>query len=712
MTARPRPVARLAVTGVSLVLLALVAVLALAVAPVALAADPPEITGPVTDQAGVIPAADEAEAEAAIADLQAATRLQLWAVYVDDLGGLPIDEFVAETVERNGLGSSDALLLVAIDDRQYRLNVDDSVLTAAEVEEVAVTATEPALSDGEWGGAIVATADALGEAVGGGGAPEPTAAPQPTDDGSTDDGSGSDSGGSAVLPIIGLILFGTGLAIVLIVAIRALLSARLRARTAEERDVQTGDLARKANVLLIQTDDLVRAADTEVAFAEAEFGDDATPYRTALAAAQAEVRAAFEARQQLDDEIPDDAATRRRLLEEIVARCEAARATLDAQVKAFEELRALERNAPAILAGLPPAIETLESRLATIRVTRTTLEAYADADWASVKGNIPEAEKRIAFARTAVGTDPAAPDAGRSARRAQTALAEAITLLDAIDRLSTALAEARRQVDVELTAADRDIAEAKAALGDGSIAAGVQAGLAEARLGEVERLIASVRRSLAEPRPSVVAALEQAREANAIGDEVLAGIRGERERIARAAAALEAAIRAAQLAVTRAADFVATRRNGIRQEARTRLSEAERHLEAAIKVGATDPAAGTAEAQAAQRLANEALLYGSSDFATWDSGGIGSGGRRGAEGEIVGAILGGIIGSMIGSGRGGFGGTPWGSSGGGSGGGARRSGGGSLGGMLGGGRRSGGGSFGGGFGGGSRGGRVSGGGRF
>jgi hypothetical protein len=511
-----------------------------------------------------------------------------------------------------------------------------------------------------------------------------------------------------VLPIVGLIRFGLGLAIVLIVAIRALLSARLRARTAEELDVQTGDLARKANVLLIQTDDMVRAADTEVAFAEAEFGDDAAPYRAALATAQAEVRAAFEARQRLDDEIPDDAATRRGLLEEIVRRCEAARATLDAQVKAFEELRALERNAPAILAGLPPAIETLESRLATVRATRTALEAYADADWASVKGNVPEAEKRIAFARTASGVAPTAPDAGRTARRAQTALAEAITLLDAVERLSTALAEARRQVDAELTAADRDIAEAKAAIGAGSVPAGVQG-----RLAEAESIVAGVRRSLAEGRPSIVTALERARAANAIGDEVLAGIRGERERVAKAAAVLETSIRAAQLSVTRASDFVATRRNGIRQEARTRLSEAERHLDAAIKVGATDPAAGTAEAQTAQRLADEALRIGSSDFATWDSGGIGGGGRRGAEGEIVGAILGGIIGSMIGSGQGGFGGTPWGSSGSGPlGGGARRSGGSSLGGMLGGARRSGGGGFGGGFGGGSRGGRVSGGGRF
>jgi uncharacterized membrane protein YgcG len=659
------------------------------------AAQPPSITGPVTDQAGVMDSGDEAEATEAIEQLRADTGLQLFAVYVDDLGGMPIDQFMDETIALNGLGDDDGLLLVSVGDRQYRLDVASTRLDDAQVDSVAANFTEPRLAEDDWSGAVVATTEGLAEALGGSPAPGP--GPQPAPEG----------GG---IPIWLWLVIGIGVLIAVLLGLRWFLSSRLKARSPEERDVNTGDLAREANVLLVQTDDLVRDAEAEVGFAEAQFGDEAQPYREALEASKADMAAAFEARQILDDDKPEDEATRRELLQKVIGSCKSAQQRLADQAEAFEQLRSVERNAPEILAALPAQVAALEARVPAAAETRAALEAYAEADWATVAGNIPEAEKRIAAVKKALsdtaaagatGTDAAT---GRAARLAQKAAAEATTLLDAVDRLAASLETARTQAGAEIGAAEQDLASAAQA----------GPGASDPRIAEAQGLLASARQALAAPRPSVITALEQAQKANLLGDEILAGIRGAAEKAAREAAALETGIRTAQVAVTRASDFIATRRNGIRQEARTRLSEAERHLATAIQLGPTDPATATQQAVAAQGLADEALRIAQQDFNTWDAGGVASGGQRGMNGELVGAILGGVIGGMLGAGRGGYGGTPWGRSGsGGMGGlgglGGLGGGGGSLGGMLGGGRSSSGGGFGGGFGGG---GRSRGGGRF
>ena len=134
----------------------------------------------------------------------------------------------------------------------------------------------------------------------------------------------------------------------------------------------------------------------------------------------------------------------------------------------------------------------------------------------------------------------------------------------------------------------------------------------------------------------MAAAYAKARRANEIADEVLAGIRTAAEQQAALAARLDTSIRGAQATVTRASDYVATRRGGVGGEARTRLAEAARHLDQAVAAGAADPAAGIREAEAASRLANEALAIAQRDYGGWDDpwrGGRGGGGRRGRRGR-------------------------------------------------------------------------------
>jgi hypothetical protein len=405
------------------------------------------------------------------------------------------------------------------------------------------------------------------------------------------------------------------------------------------------------------------------------------------------------------------------MLEELVIRCERSQRALDAEGDRFEQLREVERRAPELLAAMPARLAELEQELEAARIDDAALAAYAESNRAPVAGHVVEAEKRLAVARQAIAEGSAAVEkgdtilAGRGARLAEGSLGQAKDLIAAVRNLRHSLDESRARVAAELDQAEPELARA-----EGSMAGGAAGGASlAARLAEAKQLVASARERLAQPQPDVVGALADATRANEIGDELLAGLRTAQETAARSAAALEGAVRDAQLAISRASDLVATRRSGIGGQARTRLVEAERRLDAAVSLGPTDPAAALVEAQAAARLANESYREASRDIGgSGMGGGIGGPTVGGGGSDLAGAIIGGILGGIIsGGGRGGgLGGTGWGSpfpgnipgnilgggGGGGGGGGSRRGGGGGWGGSRGGGgggnsRRGGGGRF-------------------
>jgi hypothetical protein len=189
----------------------------------------------------------------------------------------------------------------------------------------------------------------------------------------------------------------------------------------------------------------------------------------------------------------------------------------------------------------------------------------------------------------------------------------------------------------------------------------------------------------------------------------VARVREGEERRQKEVAAVDAAIRAAELSADRAEEFIAGRSHGIGRRARTALSEADAALERARAARESDPQAALADAKRASELADAAYARARNDFNDTVSRGYGGtvviGGQPYPTGrnanwgsDVGGAILGGIIGSILsGGGRGGWGGGGFGGGGfggGGFGGGGFGRGGG--GGIFGGGGRSIGGGFGGG----------------
>jgi len=674
------------------------AVLALVVAPIALAASPPRLEGFVTDQVDVLGGERDA-VEAALGDLLGDHGVQLFVLFVDTTEDLTVTEFADETARLNSLGADDALLVVAIEDRTDAIWISDRLddaVTDAELDSIITGTLEPGLRDGDFAGATIATALALGDAA----APVPVITPGPTAS-ATEAPSGGGGGGIDIDVglILGLLLLAGG-----IVIVAGWLLSRVGARReAEERDRQTGKLAREANSMLIAIDERTRTADQEAGFVEAEFGEDeARPFRTAIGEAREELRAAFGVRQKLDDAEPEDQPTRIAMLNEIVERCRRAGAALDRQAARIDELRNLEHNAPAILAGLPAQVEVQEGRLPAAGTTLADLGRYAEPAWSAVKGNVAEAGKGLVGARAAIERGLAAigkgdaPAAAREIVTAQDGIAGATALLDGVDKLATAVREDDARLADELRAAASDLADARAAV---PAATGSAPSPHEAALAAAEESLRSASTAAAAVPLDPRGAYRLAAAARRGAGEVLAAARRDAAQQAQLASALQASLASARTDVDRAADFIATRRSGVGRRARTRLAEAERLLESAVGLRGSDPKAAMDHAREAERRAEEAYSLAAADFDGWNQGGPSP--TRGGGSDIAGAILGGIIGGILsGGGRGGgWGGSPWGSSGGG------RSGGGG-GGWGGAGGHSRGGGFGGGSGGGhSRGGR-------
>ncbi|GAA3249052.1 TPM domain-containing protein [Pseudonocardia petroleophila] len=618
------------------------------------AAEPPTRVGPaVTDAVGVLAAGDEARITEAFARLREANGTQLFVVYVDSFDGAGGQDWADEAASLSQFGRDDVLLAVATGDRAYGVSVADDYGQSDSTVASAITDAEDRLAADDWAGAAIALSDGLGGGAGG----FPVAA--------------------AVLG--GVVVVGGGVYLV---------GRRRRTRTAQAEvptdgpaaprdeftDVPTDDLAYRASAGLIEVDEAVRTSEVELSAARGHFGDQAVAgFAAALEASKADMLRAFGVRQQLDDDVPEDEPTQRRMHADIIRACRAADERLDAQVAAFDALRNLEATAPEYVAGLAARRETVLARIPQSESTWAALSArYAPSALEPVAGSLDRARNLLEVAGTEVAAARSGLDAGArpaavvSGRAAEDAITQAETLLDGIPRRGTELVEAAAALPAARAETEQDLAEARAL--DPSLAPVVAR--AEAAVTAADQAEAS----------DPIAALRLLDEAGAALDDAIAAARAEQDRRRRTAAVLEQTVLTARSAVAAAADFVTTRRGAVGQQARTRLAEAQRHLALATSGG--DPAVALREAQQADSLAQEALRLAQSDVSNWS--GPSSGGSAGV--DLGSLILGGIISGAT-RGGGGFGGG-----GGGFGGGGGRSPG-SFGGSSSRGRRGGGGRF-------------------
>ncbi|MBV8862256.1 MAG: TPM domain-containing protein, partial [Mycobacterium sp.] len=210
-----------------------------------------------------------------------------------------------------------------------------------------------------------------------------------------------------------------------------------------------------------------------------------------------------------------------------------------------------------------------------------------------------------------------------------------------------------------------------------SLIADIQAGIehADTQLQQAQKTKAPHIRDLGGARAAAAKALEAARasgsadplgaftqltQADADLNRLLATVAEEEATAERLNRSLEQALFTAQSRIHAVAEYIDTRRGSIGPEARTRLAEASRHLEAASDKRSTNVSDAITHANTAATLAAQAQSLANDDV---QSAQLAYTGRYGG-GNHMGAMMGGlIIGDMLGGGGfgGGWGGGGWGS---------------------------------------------------
>ncbi|MCV7328758.1 TPM domain-containing protein [Mycobacterium cookii] len=620
---------------------------ALLVAPSAAAQPPFRLSTYITDDAGALNGAGRAAIASATGKLYSDRRVQLWVVFVDDFSGQPAVSWAQNTRSASDLGDFDAVLAVATVDHSYAFLVPNRVKTisAGQVDDLRRNQIEPALRRGDWSGAAVAAANGLDRG------PAPTS--------------------SAPL------LIGLGVILAAVIALYVVMRYRHRRRRAAElaaaKRVDATDADALAALSLGALDDLsrwkvvdvdnaVRTSANELALAVEEFGQQRTqPFSSAVDSAKAALAQAFTVRQQLDDAIPETREQRRELLTEVIVSAARADRELESQREAFEEMRDLVVNAPSRLDALTQQIVDLTARIEPSEQRMTELHNEFDsAALASVATNVTTAKDRLAFAdqNLSRARDLAAKPVG----------GEQSALVDAVHAAESALGQARSLLDA-VDGAANDIRHAVATLP--TLIADIHAGLghADATLQDGKKTKTPNLRDLVAARDAAARALDTARSsgsadplgsftaltnANAELNRLLAIVAEEQATAERLNRTLEQALFTAQSRVHAVSEYIDNRRGSIGPEARTRLAEANRQLEAAQDKRSDAVSEAITHANNAARLAAQAQSLAEGDV---QSAQRAYAGRYGG-GDNMGAMMGGIIiGDMLSGGmRGGFGG--------------------------------------------------------
>ncbi|OBF11229.1 TPM domain-containing protein [Mycobacterium sp. 852002-10029_SCH5224772] len=613
----------------------------LLLAPSAGAQPPFRLADYITDNAGALSDSGRTTVTAAVNKLYTDRHIRLWVVYVDDFSEQTPTGWAQRTLRASDLGGYDALLAVATTSRAYAFLVPSTIksVNASQVDDLRRNKIEPALHSGDWSGAAVAAANGLDASPG--------------------------SSGRVILlaTLAGILIALAGLLLVMRYrGRRRRAEALAAARRIDPTDVDAlaalplqalDDLSR---ALVVEVDNALRTSANELDLAVGEFSDERTrPFTQAVTNAKEALSQAFTIRQQLDDSIPETAAQRRELLTEVIVSAARADRELESQTEAFEKLRDLVINAASRLDALTQQYVELTTRLTPAEQRLAALHNdFSAAALTSVSGNVATAKERLAFADRNIGRArelAAHAVTGRQAglvdavRAAESALGQSRALLDAVDNAAGDIQHAIDGLPSAMANIRNDIRRADELLQKKSAHSTELAAARDAATRAVESARAG-------GSDDPLGAFGQLTKADAALNALLATMAEEQAGAEQLQRSLEQAMFTAQSRVRAVSDYIDTRRGSIGPEARTRLGEAKRYLQAAQDTAATNPTEAIAHANAASTLAAHAQSLANADVQTMQRAYT----RRG--GSDMGAMLGGIIiGDLLSGGmRGGFGG--------------------------------------------------------
>lgn len=627
----------------------------------------------VVDEAEVLTSAEEQEITQAINDLRTEEGQNLFVVYVDeftDEAGEPTSEgeWVASVAEAKGMGSSDSILAVAVESRKYNFDAGRASSIEPLLDDIRteyIAPELPAVGEDDWEAVALSTVSGVADAA----------------DGRVN---GPDAGEGAGGWIAG------GVAVAALAGGGYALMRRNKTKAAQQGEsvrsaqgpkdpldeMSVEDLRTKAGSMLVGADDAIRSSEQEVGFALASYGEASVgTFMKDIETAKDHLRESFKLQNQLDDHIPDTEQQQRTWLKDIIARCQAVNETLSAHAEEFDRLRDLEKDAGPALQSLNTRADEVARTVAQAEQKLVDLHAqYADIALVEVKDNATQARERLDFVRAAAqkaedslaASDPST--AVLAIRAGEEAVTQTTTLVEAVAKAHRHLETAMENLQTGVNQSQQDLAQAQAL-----VAAGQHPELAGPAAG-MEETLSRVKSEIASGRPAPYRLLQSLEQAHRQLDAPLSGIRDRQEQERRAAASLQSAILQAQAQIDGTQDFIAARRGAVGSQARTKLAEAERTLQEAVRLSGQDPVTALNMANQSSSLSDRASQLAQQDLNQWGGGyaGAGYGGRGGYGGGggggfgagLGGAILGGILmGGILGGdgdhgdwGGGGFGG--------------------------------------------------------
>jgi uncharacterized membrane protein YgcG len=615
------------------------------------AADPPlRVPDYVTDNANVLSQGQRVQVDNAVNQLYNDRHIRLWVVYVDTFSGQDAVNWTQQTRRLSDIGGQDAILAVATQDRAYAFLPPTIAPGGFDVSTLRANEIEPKLHQSDWAGAAIAAANGLNPST-------------------SSTGTGAEISWFGVLVALAVLALGI---LLLWLWTRRRRRKRREAEFAAARRVDPADPNALASVpidalddlsktIVVDVDNAVRTSDNELGLAVEEFGAEQTePFNRAVANAKTTLAQAFNVRQILDDAVPETPQQRRDLLTRVVVAAAKADRELDAQREAFEQLRDLVINAPTRLDALTQQMVDVTARMTPSEQSLAALhKRFSDSALASVAGNIETAKQRLTFADQnitngrALVSRPAGGQAGLvdSIRAAESALGQARMLLDAIDSAGTDINRAVATLPAAIADIQNGINQAGTLVAQGNTPRAAELGAAR------DAAVKAVADAQSTGSTDPLGAFTKLTKADAELDRLLASIAEEREATERLSRTYDQSLFTAQSRVRGVSDYIDTRRGTIGPEARTRLAEAVRQLQAAQDTRSANLNEAIAHANGASMLAAQAQEMANADVVAAQRSYAGRYG--GTSGSNMGAVIGGIVIGNILSGalRGGLGGS-------------------------------------------------------
>lgn len=618
-------------------------------APTAAGQPPFRLPSYVNDGANALNGSEFSDVQQAVDKLYSDRRIRLWVVYVDTFSGQDAASWTQQTRRLSDIGEQDAILAIATQDRAYAFLPPTSASGGFDVSALRTNEIEPQLRQSDWAGAAIAAAEGL----------NPTT---------------SSTGTGAEISWFGFLVAFAVLALAILLLwlwTRRRRRKRREAEFAAARRVDPADPNALASVpidalddlsktIVVDVDNAVRTSDNELGLAVEEFGAEQTePFTRAVANAKTTLAQAFNVRQILDDAVPETPQQRRDLLTRVVVAAAKADRELDAQQEAFEQLRDLVINAPSRLDTLTQQMVDVTARMTPSEQALAALrKQFSDSALASVAGNIETAKQRLAFADQNItnGRTLVARPVGRqsglvdSIRAAESSLGQARSLLDAIDSAGTDINRAVATLPAAIADIQQGINQAGTLLAQGNTPHGTELGAAR------DVAVKTVADAQSAGATDPLGTFTKLTQADAELDRLLASIAEEREATERLSRTYDQALITAQSRVRGVSDYIDTRRGTIGPEARTRLAEAVRQLQAAQDTRSVNLNEAIAHANGASMLAAQAQEMANADVLAAQRSYAGRYGNT--SGSNMGAVIGGIVIGNILSGalRGGLGG--------------------------------------------------------